>query len=199
MQLELQADLEVKSQRTAACKLDVKLGGMSVSNLSGARWFAVNTHPRAEGRATENLRRQGFVNFYPFVTKSLRSGRRSYTGTGPLFPSYIFVQLDPGRAPWRAIESTFGVRAIVKAGGSPAAMPGGVVDALMAMSDENGLFSFRAQLTPGDAVRFLGGPFAGLVGTLESMDGQGRIMVLLNLLGRATRMRAMASDVSPIG
>jgi transcriptional antiterminator RfaH len=171
---------------------------MSVSNLSGARWFAVNTHPRAEGRATENLQRQGFVHFYPFVTKSFRSGRRSYTGVGPLFPGYIFVQLDPERAPWRAVESTFGVRAIVKAGGSPTAMPGGVVDELINMSDDNGLFSFGAHLSEGDDVRILAGPFAGLVGTLESMDGQGRIIVLLNLLGRAARMKAMASDVSPI-
>lgn len=129
----------------------------------------------------------------------MRSGRRTYTGVAPLFPSYIFVQLNSGPAPWRAIESTYGVRAIVKAGGSPAPIPSGVVDALIAMSDENGLFSFRAQLKPGDAVRLMAGPFAGLVGTLESLDGQGRIVVLLSLLGRATRMRAMASDVSPTG
>jgi transcription antitermination factor NusG len=46
-------------------------------------------------------------------------------------------------------------------------------------------------------VQFTAGPFAGLIGTLEQIDAQGRITILMNLFGRTSVIRSTASEVSP--
>lgn len=113
----------------------------------------------------------------------------------PLFPGYVFVGLNPLRSRWRAVDSTFGVRSIVKCGDLPVPLPVGCIEALIRLSGEDGLVTFAASLTAGDAVRFLSGPFTGLIGRLEQLDGAGRVTILLDLLGRATPIRGYASDV----
>ena len=162
-----------------------------------ARWFAVNTLPNSEARALLNLGRQGWRCFCPLVSKTTRSGRRSTTRLKPLFPSYLFVNLDPKQTRWRSVDGTFGVRALVKAGEMPAPLPQGIVETLIAMSDSDGRVTFASALRTGENVQFLSGPFAGLIGKLEHLDAAGRVTVLLDLLGRATAVRGQASEVAP--
>lgn len=162
-----------------------------------ARWFAVNTHPNSERRAQTNLERQGWPCFCPVIEKTTRSGRRLLTQARPLFPGYLFISLDPLHARWRAVDSSFGVRALIKNGEAPAALPVGCVETLIAMADAEGRVTFASALSPGDNVTFMAGPFAGLIGRLEHLDPQGRVTVLLDLLGRATTIRGRASDLRP--
>lgn len=164
---------------------------------TGERWFVVNTQPSSERRAILNIERQGWMPFCPMISKTTRSGRRLLTQDRPLFPGYLFVRLDPQNSRWRSVDGTFGVRAIVKNGDQPAALPHGYVETLIAMSDAHGRVTFASALTPGEDVKFLAGPFAGLIGRLEHLDAYGRITVLLDLLGRATPIRAQASEVLP--
>lgn len=162
-----------------------------------ARWFAVNTLPGNEERARVNLERQGWACFCPVVSKTTRSGRRLMTRLRPLFPGYLFVSLDPLQSRWRAVDSTFGVRAIVKSGDAPAPLPVGCVEALRAIADARGKVNFATSLRRGEDVTFLSGPFAGFVGRLEQLDGAGRVTVLLELLGRTTPIHGQASEVRP--
>lgn len=166
-------------------------------DVTGMRWFAVNTLPGNEKRARTNLERQGLSCFLPHLLKTCRSGRHLLTQLRPLFPSYLFVALDPSRMGWKSIDSTYGVRNIVKQSGVPAPLPRGCVEALQSMTDEASIFSFSSRLAAGDAVQFTSGPFAGLIGTLEQIDTQGRITILLNLLGRTSVIRTTAGEVAP--
>lgn len=161
------------------------------------RWFAVNTLPSAEPRARINLERQGWQCFCPMVSRTIRSGRRLTTRLRPLFPGYLFVSLDPRHSRWRSVDSTFGVRSIVKSGEHPAPLPPGCIEALIDISDADGRVTFASALTRGEDVKFLSGPFAGFVGRLEHLDPAGRVTVLLDLLGRATPIRGHASEVLP--
>lgn len=162
-----------------------------------ARWFAVNTLPNSEKRAHINLVRQGWQCFCPVIAKTIRSGRRLMTQPRPLFPSYLFVRLDPQQCRWRSVDGTFGVRAIVKSGDAPAPLPSGCIETLISMADADGKVTFASSLIAGENVRFLAGPFAGFIGQLEHLDPYGRITVLLDLLGRTTRITAAASEVLP--
>lgn len=161
------------------------------------RWFAVNTLPHAEPRAIANLERQGWRCFCPQVLRTTRSGRRMMTRLRPLFPGYAFLQMDPLRSAWRSVDGTSGVRHIVKAGDRPVPLPEGIVETLMAMTDSGGKLSFASSLSAGDNVRFLAGPFSGLVGKLAHLDAAGRITVLLDLLGRETPTKGFVAEVSP--
>jgi transcription elongation factor/antiterminator RfaH len=161
------------------------------------RWFAVNTQPNAEPRAQVNLERQGWTCFCPRMARTVRSGRRLMTRLRPLFPGYIFVHLDPSTSRWRTVDSTFGVRGIVKSGDMPAPLPIGVVETLREMADQRSKVSFASALTTGETVQFVSGPLTGLMGKLEQLDATGRITVLLELLGRETPIRGFASEVMP--
>jgi transcription antitermination factor NusG len=48
-------------------------------------------------------------------------------------------------------------------------------------------------LCAGDKVMIVGGPFAGLNGVFEAANGSGRVLVLLDLLGRSVP----STDVAP--
>ncbi|WP_421693815.1 transcription termination/antitermination protein NusG [Aestuariivirga sp.] len=168
-----------------------------IERESAARWFAVNTLPSAEKRAHVNLVRQGWHCFCPLVSRTIRSGRHLLTQPRPLFPSYLFLRLDPQQCRWRSVDGTYGVRAIVKSGDLPAPLPAGCIETLIKMSDDDGKVTFASSLVAGENVRFLAGPFAGFIGQLEHLDPYGRITVLLELLGRATRISAAASEVLP--
>lgn len=168
-----------------------------VTSLSGSQWFAVNTLPRSEARARANLERQGFACFSPLLSTTNRSGRRLLTRLFPLFPSYIFVALNLQQPGWRSVDSTYGVRGLVKQAGCPSPLPSQYVQALQDMTNEHGIFSFSSHVEVGDNVRFLRGPLTGFIGTLEQMDSHGRITVLLTLLGHASRVKATAGDIAP--
>ena len=60
-------------------------------------------------------------------------------GEGPLFPGYIFVELDLDRSAWRSITGTFGVVQLVSTGERPAPVPAGVFEEITARAGSDGL------------------------------------------------------------
>jgi transcription elongation factor/antiterminator RfaH len=149
-----------------------------VERPHGERWYVVHCHPHAEARAEQHLAQQGYVVFCPRLRRLVRHARQSSVKFVPLFPRYLFVQLDTGRQRWRAINGTAGVARLLVQGDEPAAAPLGVVESLMARVID------QDSLKIGAPVQIAEGPFAGLMGTLEHLDERGRVRVLLDLLGR---------------
>ena len=155
------------------------------------RWFVVQTRPNGENRAEAHLRRQGFAVFLPGYRKLRRHARRESQVFRPLFPGYLFISLDPARDGWRKILSTRGVRDLVRFGEQPAAVPPGLVEDLMEMA-ETGELQRRAAAPlarPGDRVRVTAGPFREWIGRLQQLADHERVVVLLDLMGRAVKVR----------
>jgi transcription elongation factor/antiterminator RfaH len=158
-------------------------GGTALSE--GVRWFAVNAQAQRELRAMRQLENQGYHVYLPQRLKTVRRSRKLVTVVAPFFPRYLFITLDLSRDQWRAINSTFGVSALVMAGERPQPVPPGVVEAMVAATDDNGLLSFERSLKVGATVRLLAGPFAEQLGVLERLDDGGRVRVLLDIMGGA--------------
>src|SRR5229473_3357940 len=87
-------------------------------------WIVASTHPHKEQMALDNLSRQGFRVYCPKIRKRIRHARRLHQVIRPLFPGYIFIRLDPQKEQWRSIDSTFGVRNLVRFGDRPGTVPG---------------------------------------------------------------------------
>ena len=68
----------------------------------------------------------------------------------------------------------------------------------MQMTEEDGRIVFTSHLKAGENVRFLSGPFADMVGALERLDANGRVLVLLDILGRVTQVKAKAADLEEV-
>lgn len=157
------------------------------------RWYVVQTQPRKERLAEQNLQNQGFVTFCPNRGRHRKIGRRMVHVIEPFFPNYLFVALNLERQRWRSINGTIGVTRLVSFGkgrdGLPAAMPDGLVERFQTQCDERGMLQFDEPLLPGDRVRIIGGPFDALCGTLARVEPSDRVTVLLDFLSRRTQVR----------
>ncbi|ANK80003.1 MAG: transcriptional antiterminator [Rhizobiales bacterium NRL2] len=161
----------------------------------GSRWFLAQLKPNGHKLAERNLDRQGFRYFLPMQEETRRQRGKFLTLLRPLFPGYIFIAFDPDHGLWRKVNSTTGVARLVSFGRSPAPVPSELVDGLMARCDREGKFQPPSTLAPGDAVRIARGPFTDFVATVEKLAPDNRVFVLLDLMGRKTRMTVAADKL----
>src|SRR3546814_7167372 len=115
----------------------------------------------------------------------------------PLFPGYIFIELDLEQSPWRSINGTFGVTRLVCHADTPAAVPPGIVEEIQARAGADGLVELPpACLREGQALRIVSGALADCRGLFERMADRDRVILLLDLLGRKVRVEAPLSAVA---
>ena len=72
-------------------------------------WYIVQFKPNSHKIAIRNLERQGFETFLPMHEVTRRTVVKFETVIRPLFAGYMFVACDPEQAPWRQINSTYGI------------------------------------------------------------------------------------------
>ena len=163
-------------------------------------WYLVHTKPRQEQRARENLFNQGYECWLPQLRVEKVRQRKLVVIDEPLFPRYLFIHLPPG-INWAPVRSTLGVTTIVRFGGVPARVPSGVLQALREEESQRRESAVIPQFTPGQAVRILAGPFAGVRAVFDMTDGEARALVLIEILQKQARLpvpvaalRAVPSD-----
>jgi transcriptional antiterminator RfaH len=165
-------------------------------NTTG-HWYVVRTHPRAEARAIEQLRQQGFIAYLPKLLKQRRHARKIETVSCPLFPRYLFVLVDITTQRWRAIRSTSGVTALLGGVNGPVPVQPGIVEALREQEDADGFFHCKTSpFARGAAIRVVDGLFASCNGFFETMSDNQRVAILLDLLGRPVRVVLDARSVT---
>lgn len=162
-----------------------------------ARWYVVQTQPHGEAKAIFHLERQEYRIFCPRVKKTVRHARKVSHVLAPLFPNYLFLNLDITRERWRSVNGTYGVARIILQNEMPQPVPLGVVEAIQARIGENGAIDFTPAFKIGQSVKICEGPFTDLIGTLERLDASGRVRVLLDLMGRAVSVSTRAEMLSP--
>jgi transcriptional antiterminator RfaH len=160
-------------------------------------WYAIHAQPHAETKALDNLLRQGYSAYLPRCRSWVSHARRRELALRPLFPRYLFAGIDGAAMRWRPILSTFGVSDVVRAGDRPAPVPGQVVAAIRTREQEGAFdgLDLQHRLRPGELVRVTAGAFEDMVGRLAELRDQDRVVVLLDLLGRAVRAELAAESV----
>ena len=160
------------------------------------QWHLVHTKPRQEERAEENLRRQGYEVYLPRAKVVRRRRGRPERRIEPMFPRYLLIHLEPGVDNWAPLRSTFGVSTIVRFGPEAAIVPDLLVAGLKAREDDDGLCDLQQPPPgPGDRVQVVEGELAGLEGLFVAPDGETRVTILLDIVGRSTRVRLPADWV----
>ena len=159
-------------------------------------WYLLYTKPRQEQTAVANLERQGYHTYLPLIKKrkTLRSKRQD--AIEPLFPNYLFIELDAGTDNWRPIRSTIGVNKMVQFGNSPAVAPIELIELIRSCEDEHGFVPFDLDAPKrGDSIQVAEGPLFGAKGIFLEKKGLDRVVVLLDIVGRQTRSVVDASQV----
>ena len=174
------------------------MSGIDKGPAQPGKWVVVNTHPHKEALAIENLQRQDFRSYCPMVRKRIRHARREQDVLRPLFPGYVFTQVDTTLHRWRSIVSTFGVRSLVSFGDRLSFLQDGFIQTLMAREVDGAIVRPTSPYAVGQHVRISGGAFDGIVATIIEMNEKDRLTVLLNLLNRPVKAKMEISDVAAI-
>lgn len=145
-------------------------------------WAPVRVKPNQISRAEINLNKQGFKFFSPKIKISVKVGKSYVYKEKLLFPSYIFVYLDKFSCDVRKIKSTFGLVGLIMTSKNKfGTVPDEYIDELR--SEINlGVSNSRENLKINDKIEILSGPFSGLVGKLERLDGHQRIRCLFEIM-----------------
>lgn len=162
-------------------------------------WFLVQLKPNTLAQATRNLSRQGIGTFMPVRDIGSRRGQQVVVRKKPIFPGYLFVNFDPKKPQWRAINSTYGVARLVTFNqGPPQPLPKSLILGLMARCDENGCFLPPDDFQAGERVRAISGPFVDFIAEIEDVPDQQRVGVLFEIMGRSVRAIMSQRDVERI-
>ena len=161
------------------------------------RWYVVHTQHACEDRASMRLVAQGYHVFCPRLRKTVRHARKSENKLVPLFPGYLFLRLDLSRDRWRAVNGTRGVIRLLTLGDMPQTVPAGIVEDLKSHVDTRDALVWTPPLNVGQRVRITEGPFEDFVGTLQRLEGADRVLVLLDLLGRAVPATLRCGVLAP--
>ncbi len=146
-------------------------------------WLTVRIKPRQDIRAQENLMKQGYSTYFPYVSFVEKEGKK--VQKKPLFPGYGFIKLMKNQ-PLLPINSTLGVIGIVHFG------------SYFPLIESETLKSFRflekfssdqplTNLKSGDEVEILKGPLKGLIG-IVSLVKKHRVEVLYFLLNQSHKI-----------
>lgn len=162
------------------------------------KWFAAKIHANGESLAVRNLERQGYRTFCPRITKHVTHARRTLRKQAPLFPGYLFINIDVTTARWKPVDSTPGISSLVKFGGRPAPLPEGLVESLMASVSPDGDIQPRWPAPAlGDEVRVVGGVFDDWIGKVVALPDAERITLLISVAERATRLTLPSGQTIP--
>ena len=162
-------------------------------------WYVIQTKPRQESVAEDNLKRQSFEVYFPQITEPRRHRGKWKEVIQPLFPRYLFVRLDLSRDNTAPIRSTHGVTKLVRFGEIPRPVPDTFIRELQQSQDlETGLHQPHTLLfKKGDEVVVISGPMEGLKGLFQATTGHERVTILLEMLGRQNIVVLNQNNVLP--
>ena len=164
------------------------MNSASLNVQSGVRWYAIQTKGNKEREVHKRLCDLKLEVFLPWLRARRRIGSKFHWVNVPLFPGYLFCRLDMETS-GKAARYSPGVKDFLKFGSEIVEVSSSIIDALRERCPD-GVAQFEAlALSPGQSVKITEGPFAGLEAVFEKkMKGSDRVAVLLDILGRQTRL-----------
>jgi transcriptional antiterminator RfaH len=158
-------------------------------------WFILQFKPNSHQQAKKNLTRQGFEVFLPLHDTTSRKLSRFINTSKPLFPGYMFIRFDRAESEWHKINSTYGVSRLITFNSILKSIPTIFVNNLMKQYDLSGKLTPIQKLKKGDHVTVLKGPFANFIATVEKYEADQRIWILMDLMGRKTKIQSPSDNL----
>jgi transcriptional antiterminator NusG len=164
-------------------------------SLEPSPWFAIWTRSRHEKAVHEQLGRKDVESFLPTVTRWSRWKDRKKQIAWPLFPGYVFARFDPSIS--LPILKCTGVVSIVSFGGRPAPIPELEIDGIRRLVESELKYDPCPLIREGMMVEVVHGPLKGVVGRLLRKGSHARLVLAVDLIGRAVSVTVDAADVRP--
>lgn len=167
--------------------------GLVVSQEFSASWFAAYTNSHHEKRVAWQCGERQIKSFLPLYSTRHRWRNRCEMDLElPLFPSYVFVRIDP-RERVRVLEVP-GVLSLVGFGRNLAPLPDFEIEAL-----RSGLGQRNIEPHPypviGERVRIKAGAMMGLEGVLVRKKNNFRVVLVLDVIMGCVSVEVDADDL----
>lgn len=162
-------------------------------------WYLIQTKPRAEMVALENLSNQGYQCYLPLLNAEKRIGSKVDVQKLPLFPRYLFIELEldffsKGSGP---IRFTRGVSQLVSFGLSPAKVHDELIE-LMRVRELECESRVEPLYKTGQKIKIFKGIFAGFESIYQGMDPQMRVIVLLEFMSKSLQIKLESDYIQAI-
>lgn len=157
-------------------------------------WYLLQCKARQDERAEEHLQRQGYTCFRSTYSRERHLNGQRRIITESLFPGYLFIQLSLQDS-WSPLRSTRGVSRVVAFGGYPLPISDALVDELQERDHQAIVTTL---FKPGENVRINEGPFAELEAVFLTMEGEERVVLLMNFLQREQRISLPLAGVRSV-
>jgi len=159
-------------------------------------WYLIYTKPQQEDVALRNLEQQDYSVYLPRITEKKRVRGMQQEVTGPMFPRYLFIELNQEFDNWSPIRSTRGVSGLVRFGLQPARVPGDFIRGLQDGAERlSELMLQAARFNLGDKVIMMDGPFKGYEAVFQAQKGTERAIVLLEIANRHTQLQVGIDEI----
>jgi transcriptional antiterminator RfaH len=174
---------------------------MTLTADRAAHWYVVQTKPKQEARAEDNLSAWGVETFLPRIRGRVRGLSPSTLATRvvPMFPSYLFVRFEL-EGMGQKVRYTRGVTKILGIESRPTAVDDGLVQVIRDRVGDDGCVKLvPPQLRPGDRVRITAGPLCDLIGIFDSTSSaSARVSLLLLAINGQMRVTVDAALVEKL-
>lgn len=173
-------------------------------------WYVVNTYSGHEESVkeklemrTESMGMQDYIYrvIVPETTEiEVKDGVKKEKKK-KMFPGYVLVEMVMSDEAWYIVRNTPGVTGFIGSSGKGAKptplLPQEIDRILVNMGMSR--MDLESELTVGDKVNIVDGPFKGMVGTVDTMDLEnGRLNVLIDLFGQETPVEVEVYQVNKI-
>ncbi len=150
----------------------------------GHRWYVLHTKSREEKVVAETLARLHIRHVLPLVRKNAYYGRRKVESELPLFPSYVFMHGELDEV--YTADRTRRIANIIHVSDEQR-LERELASLELALANANTFDPFP-YLAKGVAVVVRSGPLQGVRGLIEDRVKRNRLILQVDILGRATSM-----------
>jgi len=154
-------------------------------------WFVCHTKLRCEKKFAALLVRESCRHSLPLVGSERRYGNRIRCFTKPLFPSYVFAQVEPARRN-RLYQQDLLVRLIPVPDEAAFLVQLAAVEALVSSGLEATLHPL---LRHGARVRIVSGPLKGVEGMIEDPHSPKGVVIAMDVLQQGVLVAVPLADL----
>lgn len=157
------------------------------TNTAPRQWLVAYVQSCLEKKTAQRLAAMGIECYLPVQSEIRQWSDRRKRVDCLVIPMMIFVHVTPQERPLPLSLQAVSRYMVLRGESTPAVIPDEQMDRFRFMLDysSEAVEMCSAPLAPGDAVKVIKGPLAGLEGELITVNGKSKVAVRLDMLGCA--------------
>ena len=151
------------------------------------KWYVAYVRLFHERKTAEKLAAMGIESFVPVREEIHQWSQRKKKVMRVLIPQIIFIHATPKERLEALTLASISHYMVLRGEHTPAVIPDRQMQQFMFMVDysEESIEMYNSPLQPGQSIKVIKGPLAGMEGELMEIEGKSKVIVRLDLLGCA--------------